>query len=91
MRTEVFVSAIALLSALVVISAKPPASARESAAACMCQGCGCKGGPGWRDRNNHCVSPDQLKKVCGEPPSTNCTFEGATQVCPTESRSRGRR
>jgi len=91
MRAEIFISGITLLLALAVISASQSASARESASACMCKGCGCKGGPGWRDRNNHCVSPDQLKNVCGEPPATNCTYEGATQVCPTESRSRGRR
>jgi hypothetical protein len=85
MRTEVFISGVALLSALALV----PAS--QSALACVCQGCGCKGGPGWRDRDNHCVSHGQLKKVCGEPLTTNCTYEGATQVCPTERRSPDRK
>jgi len=88
MSAATFVSSMAMLSTLVVISAGRPALARDQGSACMCHGCGCKGGPGWRDRNNQCVSPQQLKNVCGEPPSTNCTFEGARQVCPTESRRR---
>jgi hypothetical protein len=83
MRTEVFISGAALVSILAFVQANRPALA------CVCQGCGCKGGPGWRDRDNHCVSHRQLKKVCGEPLTTNCTYEGATQVCPAEGRSRG--
>jgi hypothetical protein len=88
MRTEIFISGFALLSAMALMSASRPLAAREPGYACMCHGCGCKGGPGWRDRNNQCVSPAQLKNTCGEPPSTKCTFEGAKQVCPTESRGR---
>jgi len=85
MRTEVFISGIALLSALALVPASQPVYA------CVCQGCGCKGGPGWRDRDNHCVSYGQLKKVCGEPLTTNCTYEGTRQVCPAESRSGGQK
>jgi len=27
---------------------------------CWCQGCGCKGGPGWRGPNRQCVSHREL-------------------------------
>src|SRR5262245_12686629 len=46
---------------------------------CRCQGCGCKGGPGWRDNVGRCVSHKELQLICGNPRSTFCTFEGATQ------------
>ena len=48
---------------------------------CRCQGCGCKGGPGWRDANGHCVGKRNMTERCGSPPSTRCTYEGARQVC----------
>ena len=51
---------------------------------CYCEGCGCKGGPGWRDADGHCVSHKALLKVCGNPPNAKCKFEGAKQVCPGE-------
>jgi hypothetical protein len=53
---------------------------------CFCQGCGCKGGPGWRDNEGHCVSYKKLLKTCGDPPDTKCTYEGAKQVCASERR-----
>jgi hypothetical protein len=53
----------------------------SKAAECHCVGCGCKGGPGYRDRNGHCVSHKQLSEVCGNPPTTRCTYEGTKQVC----------
>jgi hypothetical protein len=42
-----------------------------------CQGCGCKGGPGYRSRaSGKCVSHKRLQKECGNPPSPmNCVFE----------------
>jgi hypothetical protein len=58
---------------------KVAAAATDSA--CRCQGCGCKGGPGWRGQNGQCVSHANLTKDCGSPPSTRCTYEGAQQVC----------
>ena len=63
-----------------------PASSPRSAATgsvCYCQGCGCKGGPGWRGQNGQCVSRANLTKDCGSPPSMRCTHEGARQVCPS--------
>ena len=41
-----------------------------------CQGCGCKGGPGYRAPNGQCIGWKRLHKVCGTPPTTRCTAEG---------------
>ena len=41
-----------------------------------CHGCGCKGGPGYRSPDGHCVGFKELDKVCGNPPS-RCVFENA--------------
>jgi hypothetical protein len=49
---------------------------------CMCRGCGCKGGPGWRGPNGQCVSNRAMREVCGTPPGKHCRYEGAAQVCP---------
>ena len=40
-----------------------------------CSGCGCRGGPGYRGPNGHCVGWDALKKTCGVPPTTHCKAE----------------
>jgi hypothetical protein len=42
-----------------------------------CSGCGCKGGPGYRGPDGKCVGFKALRKVCGNPPETRCTFENA--------------
>jgi hypothetical protein len=42
----------------------------------LCDWCGCRGGPGYRAPNGHCVGWKQLAHVCGDPPSKNCTYEG---------------
>lgn len=57
-------------------------------AACVCRGCGCKGGPGWRHNLGHCVSHAEINKACGSPLTTRCTYEGAAQVCPSERKQR---
>jgi hypothetical protein len=62
-------------------------SCSMAAAQCRCEGCGCKGGPGWRDGSGQCVSHKQLTQVCGNPPSQRCTFEGTKQVCPSERKA----
>jgi hypothetical protein len=67
---------------------KPPVftSSPRSAAtgsACRCEGCGCKGGPGWRGQYGQCVSHANLTRDCGSPPSNRCTYEGTRQVCPS--------
>ncbi|WP_421758731.1 hypothetical protein [Devosia sp.] len=42
-----------------------------------CQGCGCKGGPGYRAPDGKCVGFKTLTRTCGDPPTTHCTFENA--------------
>lgn len=42
-----------------------------------CEGCGCKGGPGYRAPNGKCVGFNNLAKLCGTPPETRCIFENA--------------
>ena len=46
-------------------------------AAARCEGCGCRGGLGYRSSSGKCVGHQQLLAVCGTPPTTKCTFEGA--------------
>ncbi len=41
-----------------------------------CDGCGCRGGPGYRGPNGKCVGWAQIGKVCGSPPTERCTAEG---------------
>lgn len=43
----------------------------------VCHGCGCRGGPGYRAPDGHCVGFKELDEVCGTPPTTRCTFENA--------------
>ena len=52
--------------------------------ACMCTGCGCKGGPGFRGPDGRCVSYKKLMSVCGQPATMNCTDERHRQVCEHE-------
>jgi len=39
--------------------------------------CGDKGGPGYRDSNDKCVSWQALARSCGNPPTLRCTAERA--------------
>lgn len=41
-----------------------------------CEGCGCRGGPGFRGPDGKCVGWKNLAKVCGNPPTTHCEAEG---------------
>ena len=41
-----------------------------------CSGCGCRGGPGYRAPNGRCVGWADIGRICGSPPSKNCTPEG---------------
>lgn len=58
-----------------------PASVK--AAGCVidptpCNGCGCKGGPGYRHvAPRKCVGFRELAKKCGDPPGAACVFENA--------------
>ena len=42
----------------------------------VCSGCGCKGGPGYREPSGKCATWKTLAAVCGNPPSTRCKAEG---------------
>jgi hypothetical protein len=42
-----------------------------------CKGCGCKGGPGYRDQSHQCVSYANIIQKCGPPPHSGCTAECA--------------
>ncbi len=43
-----------------------------------CEGCGCKGGPGYRSHaTGQCVGYQALAAECGDPPTSRCTFENA--------------
>ncbi len=45
--------------------------------ALACDGCGCRGGPGYRGPDGHCVGWAKLNKVCGNPPDpARCAYEG---------------
>jgi hypothetical protein len=41
-----------------------------------CEGCGCRGGPGYRGQDGRCVGWKDLAKKCGSPPSSRCSAEG---------------
>lgn len=43
-----------------------------------CTGCGCAGGPGYRDRETEdCVGHDEVDRICGNPRTLRCDFENA--------------
>jgi len=42
-----------------------------------CEGCGCKGGPGYRGPDGKCVGFRNLDRICGDPPTTFCIYENA--------------
>lgn len=42
-----------------------------------CTGCGCKGGPGYRDQAHNCVSYANIIQKCGPPPHLACDAECA--------------
>lgn len=71
--------AIACLAGLPLALAMPapPPPAAASVTVAFCQGCGCRGGPGWRShRTGQCVGWAQLTRECGNPPSpSRCTKE----------------
>ena len=61
----------------------------------ICHGCGCKGGPGYREiASGKCVGFKQLDKKCGSPPSSLlCAFEnapgtGANRECALEPKKK---
>ena len=81
LRLHLAVAAICFLPNLGIAAEAPlqPSATEKPPHTVQCGGrcdqCGCKGGPGYRGPNGHCVSHKQLKKVCGVPPTTFCTAE----------------
>jgi len=59
--------------------AKAFAEARKAQPTCGvgCSGCGCKGGPGYRNARGHCVGYANLVRDCGPPPHDRCIRECA--------------
>ena len=49
--------------------------------ACRCQGCGCKGGAGWRGPDGARVPRASLAQICGTPAGAPCKQESASRVC----------
>jgi hypothetical protein len=66
-------------AALLIFATAALGLSLENAAAC--EGCGCRGGPGYRGPDGHCVGWAKLNKICGNPPSPiRCMYEGAGLV-----------
>jgi hypothetical protein len=71
---------VLMLSVLILFSMTmlAPGFAAED---CRCQGCGCKGGPGWRGPDGACVHKAALADICGTPPGAPCKHEAAARTC----------
>jgi hypothetical protein len=69
------------------IAAQLKGSGRCSA---FCQGCGCKGGPGYRAPDGSCVGYANLIRECGPPPHARCRRECAPIVAGCLGRAAGR-
>jgi hypothetical protein len=54
-----------------------PAVTGQGVCKVSCTGCGCKGGPGYRDAQHRCVGYANLIQKCGPPPHRGCTAECA--------------
>nr|WP_294550725.1 hypothetical protein [uncultured Rhodopila sp.] len=64
--------------ALLIMAAQPAATADGGCPERPpCNGCGCRGGPGYRGPDGQCVGYRALDGVCGTPPTERCTFENA--------------
>jgi len=48
-----------------------------STAVYACDGCGCRGGPGYRGADGQCVGWRDLVKKCGSPLTSRCNAEGS--------------
>lgn len=50
-----------------------------ASSALACEGCGCRGGPGYRGPDGRCVGWARLNKICGNPP-TRCAYEALSAL-----------
>ena len=77
---------VALLVAMLVLFAG------DANAQFFCNGCGCKGGSGWRHiSTNRCVGCEPVRSQrCGSPLTQKCRFEGQAHLalikrnCPSD-------
>ena len=60
-----------------LVRAIMPAVSGHGGCAVRCSGCGCKGGPGYRDAGGQCVGYANLIARCGPPPHRGCQAECA--------------
>ena len=60
-----------------LVRAVLPAVTGHGTCPVRCSGCGCKGGPGYRDAAGKCVGYSNLIQKCGPPPHTRCVAECA--------------
>jgi len=70
--------AISTVLILFLVLAATPALADD---ACRCQGCGCKGGTGWRGPDGARVPRASLAQTCGSPAGAPCKQENAPRIC----------
>ncbi len=64
-----------LVAALLGLAPCGTALARDCPKLPACEGCGCRGGPGYRGPDGHCVGFRELSRVCGGNPAERCKFE----------------
>jgi hypothetical protein len=60
-----------------LVKAILPAVTGHGTCATRCTGCGCKGGPGYRDAKGQCVGYGNIIQQCGPPPHAGCRAECA--------------
>ena len=60
-----------------LVRAIMPAVTGHGSCATRCSGCGCKGGPGYRDAQGQCVGYANIIQKCGPPPHSGCHAECA--------------
>lgn len=83
MRPALELKALVMAVALASLAASFASSGLAAGTPCperhKCTGCGCKGGPGYRDLGSgKCVGFKELEKRCGSPPdAARCRFENA--------------
>ena len=72
-------STVLVLFSMIAMPIVVPAAAADDA--CRCQGCGCKGGAGWRGPDGSCVPRASLAQTCGSPAGAPCKQEDAQRIC----------
>lgn len=56
-----------------------------------CDGCGCRGGPGYRGSDGQCVGWRDLAKKCGLPPTSRCNAEGSNLIGGDDDKSKNKK